>query len=201
MGEDAGRRASSPSLQTLTARRGIRGVKPEQPEQAGAPHGRDQAAGRVRGLAGRRSRMVAVVAIAMVVAAGCAHKPSVPQRHRLDGVYIVHGIFSHRNYGTRCNPADAGYPDIRPGTAVTVRDGTRAVLGTAALEAGTLRRSPLRGRDDDCVFSFSLTVRERDSYRIEVGSRGAVEFSRADLERANWKADLTIGAYTMFGGD
>jgi len=143
---------------------------------------------------------VAVVAVAMVVA-GCGHKPSVPQRHRLDGVYIVHGIFSHRSYGARCNPADVGYPDIRPGTEVTVRDETRAVLGTAALGAGTLRRSPLRGRDDDCVFSFSLTVLDRDSYRIEVGRRGAVVFSRADLERANWKADLTIGAYTMFGGD
>jgi hypothetical protein len=27
-----------------------------------------------------------------------------------------------------------------------------------------------------------------------------VPFARSDLERTNWKADLTIGAYTMFGG-
>jgi hypothetical protein len=33
-----------------------------------------------------------------------------------------------------------------------------------------------------------------------VGRRGVVRFSRSDLERSNWKADLTIGAYTMFGG-
>jgi len=51
------------------------------------------------------------------------------------------------------------------------------------------------------VFSFSLTVPERDAYRIEVGQgRGVVPFARSDLERTSWKADLTIGAYTMFGG-
>jgi hypothetical protein len=143
---------------------------------------------------------VALVVLALL-AVGCGHQPAAPRTHMLAGVYIVHGIFSHRGYGASCNPADAGYPDIARGSGVTVRDGTGAIVGTAGLEGGTLRRSPLRGRDDDCVFSFSLTVPEEDRYRIEVGQRGAVEFSRADLERENWKAELTIGAYTMFGGD
>lgn len=135
-----------------------------------------------------------------LVAAGCNRKPSVPPSHRLEGAYTVHGIFSHRSYGAPCNAADAGYPDIRAGTAVTVKDGTGRSLGTATLRDGTLRNGQLRGRDDDCVFSFSLNVPERDAYRIEVGRRGVVAFSRSDLERSNWKASLTIGAYTMFGG-
>jgi len=118
----------------------------------------------------------------------------------LGGTYIVHGIFLHRDYGAPCKGADASYPDIRPGTAVTVRDGTGALLGMAALQGGTLRKGPLRGADDDCVFKFSMIVPERDPYRVEVGRRGVVRFSRSDLERSNWKADLTIGAYTMFGG-
>jgi hypothetical protein len=84
---------------------------------------------------------------------------------------------------------------------VRVRDDTKSVVGTAALRGGTLRDGPLRGNDDDCVFSFSLTVPERDAYRIEVGKRpGQVLFTRSDLEKSSWKADLTIGAYTMFGG-
>jgi hypothetical protein len=75
------------------------------------------------------------------------------------------------------------------------------VLATATLQGGTLRKGLLRGRDDDCVFSFSLTVPERDAYRIEVGRQpGQARFTRADLEKSGWKADLTIGAYTMFGG-
>jgi hypothetical protein len=175
-------------------------VKPQEPEPPGAPPARHPAAGRARGLVGRRLRVVVPCVLALVVA-GCGAKPSAPERHTLDGAYIVHGIFSHRSYGAPCRPADAGYPDIGRGTGVTVRDGTGAIVGTAALGGGTLRRSPLRGRDDDCVFSFSLTVPVKDSYRIEVGTRGAVAYARADLERTNWKADLTIGAYTMFGGD
>jgi hypothetical protein len=85
---------------------------------------------------------------------------------------------------------------------VRVRDdATKAVVGTAELVGGTLRDGPLRGHDDDCVFSFSLTVPDRDAYRIEVGRQpGQALFTRSDLEKSNWKADLTIGAYTMFGG-
>ena len=119
--------------------------------------------------------------------AGCGRE-AAPPTHRLEGTYIVHGFFPHRSYGAPCKGANAGYAEIHRGTTVTVTD-------------GTLRKGPLRGKDDDCVFSFSLTVPERDAYRIEVGQgRGVVPFARSDLERTNWKADLTIGAYTMFGG-
>jgi hypothetical protein len=143
--------------------------------------------------------MVVLVVLALL-GTGCSRQPAAPPSHRMDGTYIVHGVFPHPSYGAPCKGADAGYPDVRPGTTVTVKDGTGAMLGTVALEGGTLRKGPLRERDDDCVFSFSLTVPERDAYRIEVGRRGVVAFTRSDLERSNWKADLTIGAYTMFGG-
>ena len=47
----------------------------------------------------------------------------------------------------------------------------------------------------------ALAVLARAGYRIEVGQRpGQVPFTRSDLEKSGWKADLTIGAYTMFGG-
>jgi hypothetical protein len=63
---------------------------------------------------------------------------------------------------------------------VTGADETKAVLGTASLQGGTLRDGPLQGNDDDCVFSFSLTVPERDTYRIEVGRQpGQARFSRS----------------------
>jgi hypothetical protein len=144
------------------------------------------------------SAAVALVVLALL-AVGCSDP--APPSHRLEGTYIVHGVFPHRTYGRPCKAADAGYPDIGSGTKVMVSDGTAAVLGTASLQGGTLRKGPLRGNDDDCVFSFSLTVPERDNYRIEVGQRrGVVPFSRSELERSGWKADLTIGAYTMFGG-
>jgi hypothetical protein len=152
-----------------------------------------------------RVMVLAVVVLAAVVA-GCSRKgpataPAVPQVHRLDGNYTVHGIFRHRNYGAPCVAADAGYADIHAGTPVVVRDSSGAVIGSARLGDGILRQQPLRGRDDDCLFQFSLTVPDRADYRIEVSTRGSVAFSQAELERAHWTANLTIGAYTAFGGD
>jgi hypothetical protein len=143
--------------------------------------------------------LLVLVALALL-AAGCRHDPAPPPRHGIEGTYIVHGNFPHRTYGAPCRGQDADYPDIRVGTPVTVRDGAGALLGTGTLSGGTLRKGPLRGRDDDCVYLFSLNVPDRDMYRIEVGRRGSVQFPRSELERSNWKADLTIGAYTMFGG-
>ena len=148
----------------------------------------------------RRLWPVLVVAVLALSAAACSREPAAPPSHRMEGTYIVHGFFPHRSFGAPCKGADAGYPDLRQGTVVTVKDGAGATLGTVALQGGSLRRGPLRGRDDDCVFSFSLTVPERDAYRVEVGRRGGVNFDRSELQRSNWKADLTIGAYTMFGG-
>ncbi len=156
---------------------------------------------------GRPTRvMMLVVVVVAVLVAGCsgnrtAPKPAAQPDHRLEGGYTVHGVFPRRDYGAPCKGADAGYPDIRVGTSVVVRDKAGVLLGSTTLADGTLRRTPLRGRDDDCQFSYSLTVPDRDTYRIQVSDRGYVEFSRTDLERSAWRPALTIGAYTMFGGD
>ncbi len=152
-----------------------------------------------------RVGILVVVVVAMLLA-GCSGSHTAPEPpaqpgHRLDGSYTVHGFFPQRNYGAPCKGGDAGYPDIHAGTSVAVRDKGGALLGTTTLVDGTLRRTPLRGRDDDCRFQYALNVPDQDIYRIEVSHRGSVEFSRADLERSGWTADLTIGAYTMFGGD
>jgi hypothetical protein len=162
-------------------------VKPERPGATGAPPG-----------TGRGSPLLALLVL-VLLAAGCGHGPA-PRSHQLQGTYIVHGAFRHRAYGAACSPAEAGYPDIHVGTPVTVKDGAGALLGSPALDGGTLRKGALDDRTDDCVFWFSLSVPERDAYRIEVARRGAVPFQRSELERSNWQADLTIGAYTMFGG-
>ena len=153
-------------------------------------------------LAGRGPSATAVVLMALVVLVAGCHREVAPPSHRLEGTYIVHGEFPNRSFGRPCKGAEAGYPNIQAGTMVVVTDeASAAVLGSVPLQGGTLRKGLLRGRDDDCVFSFSLTVPEHDAYRIKVGRQpGNVRFTRTDLERTSWKADLTVGAYTMFGG-
>ena len=153
-------------------------------------------------LAGRGPSATAVLLMALVLLVAGCHREVAPPSHRLEGTYIVHGEFPHRNFGRPCKGAEGGYPGIQAGTTVVVKDeASAAVLGSAPLQGGTLRKGLLRGRDDDCVFSFSLTVPERDAYRIKVGAQpGNVRFTRTDLEQTSWKADLTVGAYTMFGG-
>jgi hypothetical protein len=153
-------------------------------------------------LAGRGPSATAVLLMALVVLVSGCHREAAPPSHRLEGTYIVHGEFPNRNFGRPCKGAEAGYPNIQAGAMVVVKDETSAaVLGSVPLQGGTLRKGLLRGPDDDCVFSFSLTVPEREAYRITVGRQpGNVRFTRTDLERKSWKADLTVGAYTMFGG-
>jgi len=152
-------------------------------------------------LAGRGPPATTVLLLTLVVLVGGCHREVAPPSHRLEGTYIVHGEFAHRNFGGPCKGADAGYPNIQAGTMVVVQDERSVVLGSAPLQGGTLRKGLLRGRDDDCVFSFRVTVPEREAYRIKAGQQpGNVRFTRTDLERSGWKANLTVGAYTMFGG-
>ncbi len=142
-------------------------------------------------------RCAAVAAVLAVLLASCSngHKPALPPRHQLSGEYAVHGVYPHRSEGMPCKAKDVGYPDIRPDTPVTVRDGTGALLGRTTLGNGTLRRTILIR--DDCVHRFSLTVPDRGAYEIEVGTRGSLAFSRADLERNQWEVSLGIGNLTM----
>jgi hypothetical protein len=146
--------------------------------------------------AGRRLG-AAPVTLAMVMAlSGCGRAPPPPPPgHDLSGEYTVHGLYPApggvRRTGQPCRAADVGYPEIGPGTPVTVTDAGGGVLGTSTLGPGTLRVDNLRTQH--CVHRFALTVPDAAVYRIEVNDRGTVEFGRADLERTGWRAGLSIG--------
>jgi hypothetical protein len=141
---------------------------------------------------GRRPAVLA--ALLAVLLAGCSHKPA---DHRVTGRYMVHGVYPgvdrRTSDGQPCKAADIGYSDIGKDTPVTVNDGSGAVVGRATLGEGRLRVTVLARQD--CVYAFSLSLPDRDSYVVEVASRGSVTFSRADLQRAGWTVTLAIGNY------
>lgn len=144
---------------------------------------------------GRRTAVLAALLVAVLAA--CGHKPAAPAVHRVTGQYMVHGVYPgvdrRTSSGQPCKAVDVGYPDIEAGTPVTVKDQSGAVVARAALGEGKLRVTILSRQD--CVHSFSLTLPDRDTYLVEVGRRGAVTFSRADLQRAGWTVTLAIGNY------
>ena len=81
-----------------------------------------------------------------------------------------------------------GYDDIARGLGVVVRDGTGVVLATGALRKGRIIASY------SCAFEFVVeAVPDAAFYSIEVGHRGALTYSRADLEAAEWFVELSLG--------
>lgn len=81
-----------------------------------------------------------------------------------------------------------GYDDIQGGAEVTVKDEKGKTIGTAVLEPGA-------GDGTSCVFDFTVKSVPADSsfYAIEVSHRGAVTFSRKQLEGEQWFASLSLG--------
>lgn len=73
-----------------------------------------------------------------------------------------------------------GYSDVAAGGQVTVQDGEGTILATTTLAGGILNS---RG----CTFSFSTEVPDADFYQVTITHRGALTYSRTDLEANGWK--------------
>lgn len=138
--------------------------------------------------------------VATALALGACRSAPAGGGHRILGEYDVHGVYGAGEGGSprpgqACAASTVGYQDIHPGTPVVFRDGAGTVLARVALGAGAIRMTA--GFRDDCVYRFSATVPDAPAYQIEVGSRGSVAFSRQELAKAGWRAQLTIGNYTL----
>lgn len=89
---------------------------------------------------------------------------------------------------TSCS-GSGGYSDIQAGTDVVVRDGAGAILATAALVDDPAGSSAAR-----CAYTFQVPdVPSADFYTIEVGRRGDLTYSRADLQERGWTVGFTLG--------
>jgi hypothetical protein len=90
--------------------------------------------------------------------------------------------------GGACS-TEGAYSDIKVGTDVSVRDDTDKVVGAGSLAAGTLGFMAAAV----CFFAFTVEgVPDAKFYTVEVGHRGKLTFSAADLEAKHWVADMTI---------
>jgi hypothetical protein len=92
-----------------------------------------------------------------------------------------------------------GYQDMQGGillgdtavgaAPVVVKDGAGTVLATSVLQLGT-KTGP-----GTCVFKFEVKgVPETEFYQVEVSHRGAMTYSKRDLESSGWTTSLSLGS-------
>ncbi len=99
-------------------------------------------------------------------------------------------------YGSSASGADlcegtGGYSDIQEGLPVDVADQDGTVLSAGALGRGVVEGE---GSAQVCEFDFDLpSVQDADRYVIEVGDRGELSYSRAQLEEMNWEVSFSLG--------
>lgn len=188
-------------------------VIPPRPDD-GAPDAVDPVppATRVRGGAGRKALVPALVAGAVLLVAGVGAGAWALLRpdatHDITGTLLVND-FGPEDEGcmggdavTRLDRLEAlidgqtfpcpqgvggGYDDIRDGADVTVKDGAGELLGTGVLTGGT-------ATDVGVTFAFTVEgVPDSDFYQVEVSHRGALSYSRAELEDAGWVVEASLG--------
>lgn len=90
-------------------------------------------------------------------------------------------------YGT------GGYDDVEAGMPVTIRDGNGSILATGKVGDGT-QPSDSQYSSVTCVFEFQVdNVPKADFYAIEVGRRGQLNYSFAEMQEKNWSVQLSLG--------
>jgi hypothetical protein len=107
-------------------------------------------------------------------------------RFTLNGTFTL--ISSTDGLANNCY-GRGGYSDIKSGVSVTVRDGTSAILATGSLSDG--QRSATGGR---CTFTFRIpNIKQADFYSVEVGRRGSLSYSFAEMRSNNWSVAFSLG--------
>lgn len=140
------------------------------------------------------------LALLMVVLAGCAAPAATPSptpaARTIAGTFTLaqkDRVVRYSN-AVECN-GTGGYDDIKPGVGVTVKDDKGAIVGLGALASVPVPSAdPPYVNERRCVYSFSIDgVADAPFYSVEVGHRGAVTYSRADLAAVGWTLALTLG--------
>lgn len=118
-----------------------------------------------------------------------APSPTSAASHRLTGTFTLNDR-PEIGANATCH-GTGGYDDIREGLGVVVRDGAGVVLATSALGPGAyVDVARLYG----CRFLFFVPdVPDAPFYAIEVGHRGELTYSKAELEAAGWSVAFTLG--------
>lgn len=98
---------------------------------------------------------------------------------------------------TTCETRD-GYSDVKVGMQAIIHDAANTVIGFATFtdvgQSTKTEQGPVSRVPTECTFTTVVQdVPDAPTYGVEVGTRGTVLFSRADLAGNNWTAQLVLG--------
>lgn len=89
-------------------------------------------------------------------------------------------------YGT------GGYGDIQSGMPVTIKDGSGAIIATGDVGIGS-KPTGSKYSSVQCMFSFSVgNIPKADFYQVQVGRRGVLNYSFAEIQQKNWEIALSL---------
>jgi hypothetical protein len=106
------------------------------------------------------------------------------------GVTFV--LYDYKAFYADCSRGGGGYSDIGPGTQVTIRNGSGDTLGIGSLGAGI----PARGQPmANCTYRATITdvAAGENFYAVEVGSRGEISQSEAELKANGFSFEVSLG--------
>lgn len=146
-----------------------------------------------------RYAMKTLILVSILVAAcGQAASPS-PAGQALTGTFE---LFNGQGNPVQRTDTDCrgtgGYSDIHAGISAVVRDDKGTIVGSSRLtplpeQKAADGRIDFRERNT-CRFEFTIPqLPEAPFYTIEVGDRGELTYSRADLEAQGWTVELNLG--------
>lgn len=147
-----------------------------------------------RGPAGLR--MVAGAALLAVLALAC-NPQLLPPARAISGVLLLDQATPVERGGGDCR-GTGGYADLRSGLEVVARDDSGTRMATTTLMAAPAPTnadgSVPQAERNRCVFRFGLSdMEERPAYRITIGERGGLRYTREELEAAGWTVELSLG--------
>lgn len=121
--------------------------------------------------------------LALFLAVGCGPSQA---RHTLSGTLTLPwGQCITESAGSGTLTGTGGYSDIAVGTSVVVKDQSGTVLATGHLSFKS---------GNGCHWNLKVTdIPDASFYQVEVSHRGAITYSRADLDKANWEINLSLG--------
>lgn len=142
---------------------------------------------------------VLLVVLAALALAGCGGGASATQSHK-PATHTITVQFELSTGGddvVECSGGSGGYSDITSSTDVTVYDGSGKVIATAALGDDCTQPTTDVGSTDfsDATWTTKVTnVPDEKFYQVEVGHRGKLTFSKADLASNGWTVSASLGS-------